>query len=86
MADFSIGLSALTASQYLLDIYGNNITNADTPGFHRQNPILADRSPTLHDHHAMRSQGKPFRARTQSRRRAIRAPARHYCRGGMPLC
>ncbi len=37
------GLSALTASQRGLDITGENIANASTPGYHRQNLILEPR-------------------------------------------
>jgi flagellar hook-associated protein FlgK len=36
MANFSIGLSGLTAAQKALDIIGNNIANAATDGYHRQ--------------------------------------------------
>lgn len=43
----SIGLSGLLASQRLLDIAGQNITNAGTPGYHRQVANLAMRSSGL---------------------------------------
>ncbi len=33
---FSIGVSALQASQRAMDVIGNNIANANTPGYHRQ--------------------------------------------------
>lgn len=36
MLQFSIGVSALQASQRGLDITGHNIANANTPGYHRQ--------------------------------------------------
>lgn len=36
MLQFSIGVSALQASQRALDVAGNNIANANTPGYHRQ--------------------------------------------------
>ncbi|MFA5552995.1 MAG: flagellar hook-associated protein FlgK [Phycisphaerae bacterium] len=36
MANFEIGISGLTAAQKSLDIIGNNIANAATPGYHKQ--------------------------------------------------
>ncbi len=36
MLQFSIGVSALQASQRALDVTGQNIANANTPGYHRQ--------------------------------------------------
>lgn len=45
MIGFSTGLSALGASQRALDIIGQNIANAGTPGYHRQVPRLATRDP-----------------------------------------
>ena len=36
MASFSTGLSAITSSERLLRIVGQNIANAGTPGYHRQ--------------------------------------------------
>ncbi len=39
----AIGLSALTAGQRALDVIGQNIANASTPGYHRQEVVLADR-------------------------------------------
>jgi flagellar hook-associated protein 1 FlgK len=41
MSAFSIGLSALQVSQELLNITGQNIANAGTPGYHRQVASLA---------------------------------------------
>jgi len=36
MLNFSAGLSALRSSQMAMDVIGNNIANANTPGYHRQ--------------------------------------------------
>ena len=44
MSSLSIGLSAVTVSQRLLDITGQNIANAATPGYHRQTANLAARN------------------------------------------
>lgn len=41
----SLGLTALRAAQYGLDIVGNNIANASTPGYHRQLADLRNRTP-----------------------------------------
>jgi flagellar hook-associated protein 1 len=41
MSSLSIGLSGLLVSQQQLDLTGQNITNADTPGYHRVNANLA---------------------------------------------
>lgn len=41
MGNFSIGLSGLDASQRALDIIGNNVANAATPGYHKQRLNLA---------------------------------------------
>jgi flagellar hook-associated protein 1 FlgK len=38
---FSIGVSALQVSQKLLDLTGQNVANASTPGYHRQVASLA---------------------------------------------
>ncbi|HYV38343.1 MAG TPA: flagellar hook-associated protein FlgK, partial [Gemmataceae bacterium] len=43
MASLSIGLSALTVNQHLLDLTGQNIANANTDGYHRQVAELAAR-------------------------------------------
>ena len=40
----SIGLSGLTVNQQMLDLAGQNISNANTPGYHRQVAELAMRS------------------------------------------
>ena len=45
MSGLSIGLSSLTAHQRALDITGQNIANANTPGYHRQVARLAARLP-----------------------------------------
>ncbi len=44
MDAFSIGLSALSTSQKLLTLTGQNIANASTPGYHRQ---VADLAPLV---------------------------------------
>ncbi|MEE9370905.1 MAG: flagellar basal body protein, partial [Sedimentisphaerales bacterium] len=36
MSNYSIGISGLRAAQNALDIIGNNIANAASPGYHRQ--------------------------------------------------
>jgi len=41
MLKLSVGSSALQAAQKALEITGNNIANASTPGYHRQVPILS---------------------------------------------
>ena len=41
MLQLSVGASALQAAQKALEITGNNIANASTPGYHRQVPILS---------------------------------------------
>jgi flagellar hook-associated protein FlgK len=45
MLGLSTGLSALRVSQRALDIVGQNIANANTPGYHRQVANLATRLP-----------------------------------------
>jgi flagellar hook-associated protein FlgK len=45
-SSFSTGLSALNTSQRALDVIGQNIANAGTPGYHRQVARLAARLPT----------------------------------------
>jgi flagellar hook-associated protein FlgK len=47
MSGISIGLSAIAAQQQALDVFGENIANADTPGFHRQSPQFTERPPLL---------------------------------------
>ena len=44
MSSISIGLSALRVNQRVLDVIGQNITNANTPGYHRQIPNLVSRT------------------------------------------
>jgi flagellar hook-associated protein FlgK len=41
MDSFSIGVSALAVSQQLINLTGQNIANASTPGYHRQVATLA---------------------------------------------
>ena len=43
--NFTIGVSALNASQRALEVIGQNIANANTPGYHRQVVRLASRAP-----------------------------------------
>lgn len=45
MPSFSSGLSALRASQYALEIASNNISNANTPGYHRQRTHFSSQVP-----------------------------------------
>lgn len=45
MLDLSIGLSALRAAQFGLSVTANNIANAGTPGYHRQQAMFVDRPP-----------------------------------------
>lgn len=44
MSALSTGLSGLVVSQRLLDLIGQNVTNANTPGYHRQVADLASRN------------------------------------------
>jgi flagellar hook-associated protein FlgK len=43
IVNFSAGLSALRVNQQVLDLLGHNIANINTPGYHRQEPLLAAR-------------------------------------------
>lgn len=45
MLEFSIGVSALQAAQRGMEVTGNNVANANTPGYHRQVVKLAAQSP-----------------------------------------
>src|SRR4051812_35383796 len=45
MLEFSIGLSALQAAQRAMEVTGNNVANASTPGYHRQVVKLAALAP-----------------------------------------
>src|SRR6218665_684370 len=45
MLEFDIALSALRASQRGLQVTANNLANATTPGYHRQQLILTERAP-----------------------------------------
>ncbi|MEM7454275.1 MAG: flagellar hook-associated protein FlgK [Planctomycetota bacterium] len=45
MANVFIGLSALRASQYGLNVISGNIANANTPGYHKQNVHLSPLQP-----------------------------------------
>jgi len=49
MKAFDIGLSALRAQQLTLSVLGNNLANASTPGYHRQQVDLATRTPLRED-------------------------------------
>lgn len=42
----SIGLTGMRAAQIGLDVTGNNLANANTPGYRRQMPMLAERAAT----------------------------------------
>lgn len=44
--ELSLGVSAMRAAQVGLDTVGQNLSNADTPGYHRQVVSLVDRYPT----------------------------------------
>ncbi|GIW82261.1 MAG: flagellar hook-associated protein FlgK [Gemmatales bacterium] len=44
MSSFSIGISGIRASRQALDVIANNVTNANTPGYHRQVTNLAVRT------------------------------------------
>lgn len=43
MQFYSVALSGLLASQYAIDQTANNIANANTPGFHRREILMANR-------------------------------------------
>jgi len=45
MLSFTIGLSALSTSQQALNVIGENITNANTTGYHQQDPLLVEQMP-----------------------------------------
>jgi len=45
MFHLDLGLSAIRSTQVALRTVSHNITNADTPGYHRQRVELADRAP-----------------------------------------
>lgn len=47
MANFTIGLSALRSSQFAMDIVSNNVANANTDGYHRQNVKMRSLPPNL---------------------------------------
>lgn len=46
MSIFDAGVSALSASQTALNLIGNNLANANTPGYHRQVLDLTEADPT----------------------------------------
>lgn len=46
MSLYSIGASALDAAQTALNLIGNNLANANTPGYHRQIADLTEANPT----------------------------------------
>lgn len=47
MLQFSIGLSALQSAQQALQVVGNNVANASTPGYHRQTVQMQALSPMV---------------------------------------
>jgi len=47
MLVYNIGISAVQANQAALQTISNNIANANTPGYHRQQVTLAETSPIL---------------------------------------
>ncbi|APZ90931.1 flagellar hook-associated protein FlgK [Fuerstiella marisgermanici] len=51
MRGYEIGLSALRTHSTTLNVIGNNIANAATPGFHRERVDLATRAPQLDGQH-----------------------------------
>ena len=44
MNAYSIGITALNAGQRALDLVGQNIANATTPGYHRQVPTFISKT------------------------------------------
>ena len=46
MLDLNIGLSALQASQTAMDLIGQNIANAGTPGYNLETPTLTEQAPS----------------------------------------
>ena len=48
MPSFDSGLSALRASQYALEVASNNISNANTPGYHRQVTQFSTETPNYY--------------------------------------
>jgi flagellar hook-associated protein 1 FlgK len=46
MSLYTVGASALDASQTVLNLIGNNLANANTPGYHRQVADLTEALPT----------------------------------------
>lgn len=53
MKAFDIGLSGLRAQQKTLSVLGNNLANASTPGYHRQQVDLANRLPVREDNFSL---------------------------------
>lgn len=47
MLEFNIGNSALQAAQRAMEVTGNNVANANSPGYHRQLVKLAAQSPMI---------------------------------------
>ncbi len=47
MSEYSIGLSGLEVAQRAIQIIGNNIANASTEGYHRQEPVISPIQGTL---------------------------------------
>ncbi len=55
MSTLNIGLSGLQVNQRLLDLTGQNISNADTPSYHRQVANLAELAPNANEAFAVGS-------------------------------
>ena len=49
MPNYSIGISGLNAAQKAIDVIGNNIANAATPGYHRQRIIFSPSFSSMSD-------------------------------------
>ena len=47
MPNFQLGLSALRASQFSIDLVSNNVANANNEGYHRRRVHLAETEPQL---------------------------------------
>jgi flagellar hook-associated protein 1 FlgK len=46
ISNLYIGLSGLDTAEQVLNVIGENIANANTPGYHRQNALLVEQTPT----------------------------------------
>ncbi len=69
----NIGNSALMAAQIGQDVAGNNISNADTPGYSVESVALDENDPAIDDNNAISSQ--TARSAPASRSAASPAPA-----------